>query len=105
MLNGKDQEPDDILRKLSRIVEAYVDFERGIDVDLSHFDLSFSLADYSREHSLSDKADGYGGTGSRAADPLDTQDLLEIFDEIKQYYDPEDDRITAIHEKIEWLLR
>ena len=69
MLNGKAQERDDILRKLSRIVEAYVDFERGIDVDLSHFDLSFSLADYRREHGLSDKADGYGGTGSRAADP------------------------------------
>ena len=105
MLNGKDQEPDDILRKLSRIVEAHVDFERGVDVDLSHFDLPSSLADYRREHSLSDKADGYGGTGSRAADPLDTRDLLEIFEEIKQYYDPEDDRITAIHEKIEWLLR
>jgi len=54
MLNGKAQERDDILRKLSRIVEAYVDFERWIDVDLSHFDLSFSLADYSREHSLSE---------------------------------------------------
>ena len=104
MLNGKDQERDDILRKLSRIVEAHVDFERGIDVDLSHFDLPSSLADYRRDHDLSDKADGCG-VGSRAADPLDTQDLLEIFEEIKQYYDPEDDRITAIHEKIEWLLR
>ena len=104
MLNGKDQERDDILRKLSRIVEAHVDFARGFDVDLSHFDLSSSLAGYRYDQDLSDKADGCG-VGSRAADPLDTQDLLEIFEEIKQYYDPEDDRITAIHEKIEWLLR
>ena len=104
MLNGKDQERDDILHKLSRIVEAHVNFERGFDVDLSHFDLPSSLAVYRRDHDLSDKADGCG-VGSRAADLLDTQDLLEIFDEIKQYYDPEDDRITAIHEKIEWLLR
>ena len=103
MLNGKDQERDDILRKLSRIVEAHVDFARGFDVDLSHFDLSSSLAGYRYDQDLSDKADGCG-VGSRAADPLDTQDLLEIFEEIKQYYDPEDDRITAIHEKIEWLL-
>ena len=104
MYNGKDQERDDILRKLSRIVEAHVDFARGFDVDLSHFDLSSSLAGYRYDQDLSDKDDGCG-VGSRAADPLETRDLLEIFEEIKQYYDPEDDRITAIHEKIEWLLR